>query len=233
MNYEIVTLPERRIVGISARARNGAPDCAAIIGKLWGDFMCEGGACTKLAHGGENAPVYGAYTNYNYEEMSYDVIAACESANCPEGFVEVVIPAGRYAKFSFHGDVRASTAAMWDTVWNTPLPRAMAVDFEEYTSCGEDMQADINIYIGLADLCQSCGMPMTKAEHYGTNADGSKNEQYCTYCYQNGAFTADCTMEQMIDFCLSMPESASLYTDKEAARAQMLQYFPTLARWKA
>ena len=25
---------------------------------------------------------------------------------------------------------------------------------------------------------------------------------YCTYCYQNGGFTADCTMDEMIDFCI-------------------------------
>lgn len=230
MNYEIVTVEEKRVVGIGTRTANNAADCAEKIGKLWNDFMC-GGACEKLECLGEDAPVYGLYTNYNWEEMSYDVIAACESRNCPEGFVEAVIPAGQYAKFSFRGDVRASTAEAWDKVWKTELPRAFGVDFEEYTNCGEDMQADINIYIGLADICQSCGMPMTKEEQYGKNADGSKNADYCCYCYQDGAFTADCTMEQMIDFCLNMPESEKLYTDKEASRKMMLEYFPTLKRW--
>lgn len=231
MNYEIVTIEEKRVVGIQTRTANTAADCAEKIGKLWADFMC-GDACGKLETLGEDAPVYGVYTGYNWEEMSYDVIAACESANCPAGFVEVVIPAGRYAKFSFRGDVRASTAAAWDEVWKTELPRALAVDFEEYTNCDENMQADINIYIGLADLCQSCGMPMTTAAHYGTNADGSKNGDYCCYCYQKGAFTSDCTMEEMIDFCLNMPGSDKIYSDKDAARKQMLEYFPTLARWK-
>lgn len=231
MNYEIVTVPERRVVGIQTRTANNAADCAEKIGKLWGDFMC-GDACQKLQTLGENAPVYGVYTNYNWEEMSYDVIAACESANCPEGFVEVVIPAGKYAKFSFRGDVRASTAEAWDAVWKTELPRALNVDFEEYTNCDENMQADINIYIGLADICQSCGMPMTKEEQYGTNADGSKSADYCCYCYQKGAFEQDCTMEKMIDFCLNMPDSEKIYTDKEASRKMMQEYFPTLKRWK-
>jgi len=37
--------------------------------------------------------------------------------------------------------------------------------------------------------CQSCGMPLNKdPQSGGTNADGSKNEKYCSYCYQNGAF---------------------------------------------
>ncbi|MBN2407016.1 MAG: zinc ribbon domain-containing protein [Elusimicrobia bacterium] len=39
--------------------------------------------------------------------------------------------------------------------------------------------------------CQSCGMPMKKdPQGGGTNADGSKNSMYCSYCYANGAFTS-------------------------------------------
>ena len=29
-------------------------------------------------------------------------------------------------------------------------------------------------------ICQSCGMPM-KEEQYGTNGDGSVNDNYCCY----------------------------------------------------
>ncbi len=32
-------------------------------------------------------------------------------------------------------------------------------------------------------FCQSCGMPLVE-EILGTNADGSKNEDYCVYCYR-------------------------------------------------
>ena len=35
-------------------------------------------------------------------------------------------------------------------------------------------------------FCQSCGMPLSE-EVLGTNADGSKNEEYCIYCYKDGA----------------------------------------------
>jgi hypothetical protein len=46
-------------------------------------------------------------------------------------------------------------------------------------------------------FCQSCGMPLN--DHVlGTNADGSKNEDYCMYCYKDGKFLQDCTMEEMI-----------------------------------
>ena len=47
--------------------------------------------------------------------------------------------------------------------------------------------------------CQSCGMPLKKDEKGGgTNADGSKNNMYCSKCYQNGSFTTpDMTVDQM------------------------------------
>ena len=37
-------------------------------------------------------------------------------------------------------------------------------------------------------FCQSCSMPLDKPELLGTEKDGSKSHEYCTYCYQNGAF---------------------------------------------
>ena len=49
-------------------------------------------------------------------------------------------------------------------------------------------------------FCQSCGMPLT-TDNKGTNADGSRNEDYCIYCYKDGRFTQDFTMEQMIEHC--------------------------------
>ena len=40
--------------------------------------------------------------------------------------------------------------------------------------------------------CQSCGMPMgNTGEFYGTNADGSKNTEYCSYCFDSGKFTGE------------------------------------------
>lgn len=49
-------------------------------------------------------------------------------------------------------------------------------------------------------FCQSCGMPLNP-EVLGTEKDGSKNEEYCTYCYADGHFTVECTMDEMINQC--------------------------------
>jgi hypothetical protein len=35
-------------------------------------------------------------------------------------------------------------------------------------------------------------MPMKTAEEFGTNKDGSRNEDYCVYCFQEGKLTPTC-----------------------------------------
>ncbi len=46
-------------------------------------------------------------------------------------------------------------------------------------------------------------MPLKKdLQGGGTNADGSINQQYCSYCYQSGAFTVDnVTVEEFQEYC--------------------------------
>ena len=78
-------------------------------------------------------------------------------------------------------------------------------------------------------FCQSCSMPLSGETPIGTNADGSKNDDYCEYCYKDGKFTSEMTMEQMIDFCA--PYMAQNGMTEEAARAQMTAFFPQLKRW--
>lgn len=79
-------------------------------------------------------------------------------------------------------------------------------------------------------FCQSCAMPLGSPEDHGTNADGSRNQDYCRYCYENGAFTSQSTMEEMIDFCV--PYSKEHYGSEEAAKKALQEWFPQLKRWK-
>lgn len=81
--------------------------------------------------------------------------------------------------------------------------------------------------------CQSCGMPMGETDElYGTNCDGSKNGDYCKYCYDGGAFAADCSMEEMIEFCVPIMAGENSGMSEEEARGMMRQFFPNLKRWK-
>ena len=78
-------------------------------------------------------------------------------------------------------------------------------------------------------------MPLSK-EMMGTNADGSLNEDYCIYCYKDGKFTQECSMDEMIEFCAqfvdevnkNVPEPMS----KEQYKQMMYDFFPHLKRWK-
>lgn len=79
-------------------------------------------------------------------------------------------------------------------------------------------------------------MPLQAAADFGTEADGTPNGEYCAYCYKDGAFTAACTMEEMIQHCAQFheefrDENGKCYTFEEAVRL-MREYFPTLKRWK-
>jgi len=79
--------------------------------------------------------------------------------------------------------------------------------------------------------CQSCGMPMKIETDFGINVDGSKNDEYCTYCYQKGQFTnPGITIEQMINGCVGM--MVKFGTPEEQAKQQMQALIPTLKRWK-
>jgi hypothetical protein len=81
-------------------------------------------------------------------------------------------------------------------------------------------------------FCQSCAMPLAGDTQLGTNADGTLNDEYCSYCYQDGNYTSDMSMDQMIDFCTPfMVQSTGQSAD--ACRAQMAEFFPQLKRWQA
>jgi hypothetical protein len=81
-------------------------------------------------------------------------------------------------------------------------------------------------------FCQSCGMPLGKDEDFGTNADGSKNNDYYAYCYKDGKFTQDLTMNAMIDRCVPFMVKANQDMTEEKARKSMQEWFPKLKRWK-
>ena len=80
-------------------------------------------------------------------------------------------------------------------------------------------------------FCQSCGMPLTD-EIRGNNTDGSKNEDYCIYCYKGGKFLQDCTMDEMIEHCAQFVDDVnkgmSQPITKEEYIGQMKMYFQHL-----
>ncbi|WMJ21939.1 zinc ribbon domain-containing protein [Paludicola sp. MB14-C6] len=238
MNYEIVNLKEKTIIGVKATTQNNDPSMPQIIGGLWQKFYQDGIYASILNKASEKA--YGIYSDYQANVNGpYQVTVGCEVTNVnsiPANTTIQVIPAGIYAKFIVKGHMQQAVASFWQQVWNIPLDRSYLCDFEEYQDdCMEN--AEINIYISLASaneiapsFCQSCGMPMSK-QFYSTNADGSENREYCSYCYQNGAFLKEESMEEMIESCIPFMIEDNPAMTAEQARAILNEQMPQLKRW--
>lgn len=144
MNYEIVTLSEKKIVGVEARTDNNDPQMPAIIGGLWQKFM--GGVWQSIKNPA-NPRCLCLYSNYG--ESSYDATVGAEvTANGNPELVEKTIPAGKYAKFFIKGDVVKDVGNAWGEIWTMPLDRSFTGDFEEYLS-NVDGVAEVEIYVAL------------------------------------------------------------------------------------
>lgn len=60
-------------------------------------------------------------------------------------------------------------------------------------------------------ICQSCGTPI---KINGTNSDMSENQDYCRYCFENGQFTSNVTMEKMIQHAISIKKELGASTEE-------------------
>jgi hypothetical protein len=64
----------------------------------------------------------------------------------------------------------------------------------------------------------------------GTNADGTRSEMFCSYCYQNGDFVnPDWTAEQMQEFCKNKLKEMRF---PEFVAKFLVKGIPNLKRWK-
>ena len=85
----------------------------------------------------------------------------------------------------------------------------------------------------VAKICQSCGMPIDKDPNKGgTNADGSKSDAYCSFCFQDGKFTDEgITLNEKIEKNVQIAVSR-LGVPEEQARKNIESVLPNLDRWK-
>jgi hypothetical protein len=89
------------------------------------------------------------------------------------------------------------------------------------------------VLIPTGPVCQSCGLKELDAPgNFGSNADGSKSEDYCVYCFKDGVFTyPDATLEEMIEFCASVAAEHVGISDAEAL-SQLSEHISKLKRWQ-
>ncbi len=81
-------------------------------------------------------------------------------------------------------------------------------------------------------MCQSCGMPLKRDPNGGgSNADGSKNSEYCSHCYVDGAFAQpDINAAGMRALCIENLVDGGV--PKLMARL-LTKGIPRLKRWRA
>jgi hypothetical protein len=81
-------------------------------------------------------------------------------------------------------------------------------------------------------FCQSCGMPMDKdPSKGGTLKNGSKTLQYCSVCYENGAFRDNFTnVDEMVNFVKGKLKEMGYSSLK---RWFFTSHIPKLERWQS
>ncbi|MDD3402178.1 MAG: GyrI-like domain-containing protein [Hespellia sp.] len=147
MNYEIVNLNEKTIVGVSTTTSNDDPKMGEKIGKLWMDLY-QGGVNAKIKNK-VNEYAIGLYSDYT--EKDYVVTVGNEVSKSENSALTTkIIPAGKYAKFSLRGHMQKVVAETWGEIWQMDLDRSFTGDFEEYLNSDVE-NSEINIYIALKE----------------------------------------------------------------------------------
>ncbi|WP_353095202.1 GyrI-like domain-containing protein [Tissierella praeacuta] len=145
MNYEIVNLEKKIVVGISAVTSNSDPKMREVIGGLWQKLY--GDNINETIKNKKNEYAIGLYSDYQRDK--YCVTVGNEVSKAENDKLNVkIIPAGKYAKFSVHGNMEKAVGKAWEEIWRMNLNRSFTGDFEEYLNSDFD-NADIDIYIGL------------------------------------------------------------------------------------
>ena len=79
-------------------------------------------------------------------------------------------------------------------------------------------------------VCQCCGMPLNEDSMISKEADGSFNEDYCKWCYNDGKFAYD-SKDSLLDFLIGhMPNPENLPDNQR--RMQYDGYLSQLKHWK-
>ena len=175
--------------------------------------------------------------------FNYWIAGEYKGGAVPEGLALFTFPESDWAVFKAKGPIPASLQKLNTDVWQEWFPTAGKMleangkaTLEVYSAGdpqSEDYECEIWVpYQKRADvkICQSCGMPIESEDILGTNADGSLNPDYCKYCYTNGAFTDDVSMEEYIKMCGQFGAQAGM--TNEEMTAYCAELFPTLKRWK-
>lgn len=121
--------------------------------------------------------------------------------------------------------VTRQAVSRWETGETQPNTETLKLLSKEF-------DVSINTLLGSPRqlVCQCCGMPMQEDSLLSRETDGSYNEDYCKWCYADGAFVYE-TKDALLDFLVShMPNPKN--AAEEERRMQFDSYLSQLAHWK-
>jgi transcriptional regulator with XRE-family HTH domain len=127
--------------------------------------------------------------------------------------------------------VTRQAISRWENGKTTPT-------IDNLKAIAETFKVDAATLLDLPEtpICQSCAMPMQNISEFGTNADNTANTEYCAHCYQDGAFTHNHTIEEMVECNLRFldefnAQNGTSYSEDEA-RTVLKMHLATLKHWQ-
>lgn len=150
MNYEVVTLKEKMVVGKSIMTTNENGKAMEDIGDMWQEFI--GGNIFDSIKNKTTGKGIGLYTDYEGDATKpYRFMCCSEVSKSDNPTLETrTIQGGKYAKFTIKGHMIASVGKAWQEIWSMDLDRKYTHDFELYHNDSEDMNNQtIDIYISI------------------------------------------------------------------------------------
>ena len=124
-----------------------------------------------------------------------------------------------------HVMVSRQAVSRWETGETQPNTDTLKLLSKEF-------DVSINTLLGSPRhlICQCCGMPLSEDDMISREPDGSYNEDYCKWCYTDGAFAYE-SKDGLLEFLIShMPNPDN--TPEEVRKSQYDQYLSQLKHWK-
>jgi len=159
MKKTIITIPERKLVGLALRTNNkdeSNPEKAKIM-PLIQKYMQED-IVNKIKNRKNIGEMHCVYTDYETNENGeYTYLVGEEVKNFgQDSFKEVIIPAQKYCKFTTeYGVIPKIVIDAWIKIWQMSDEefggkRTYIADFEVYDDRASDINnASLDIYIGI------------------------------------------------------------------------------------
>jgi predicted transcriptional regulator YdeE len=152
MQFETVTLDPFYLVGIAVRTTNENGQSQKDIAQLWQRFYRDNILAQIPAK--KSDTIYCVYTDYERDANGvYTTLFGCNVSTLktiPEGFTGMTIPKATYRVYTSIGKLPDSVLQTWMHIWQTPINRAFAADFDVYGAGAQNPDAtEVKTYLSV------------------------------------------------------------------------------------